>query len=571
MIFVATKMYFKLMKFFFFFFFNLFFVHAISQVKFPSNYFRSPVDINLSISSNFGEIRPNHFHAGLDVYTEVKSGKNIYAAADGYISRVNVSPRGYGNAIYITHPNGYVSVYGHLNEFNKSIADYIYKSQHNKQQFELEMYPLPHLFPVKQGDLIGKSGNSGRSYGAHLHFEIREELSEDPINPLFAYNIKDKVAPKIQGVYLYRFNKNSENDSYARRDELKIINAKTIKSYGRLGFGIEIHDYLSGQYNRFGVYEVDLFIDDSLYFSYQMNKFSFYEARYLNSFADFYLNTNSRKKVTKCFIEPNNQFSVYKTNGRGIFDFSDGKLHKIRIVGKDIKGNATSLSFNVQSDSSYALRAEKEAVSENRINCFREQKISTDSFKIHFHKNCLYYNIDFQYHTSNAGKGNFSKYYHIHNKNVPLHNKVTIAIKPYEIKDELKSKAIIAGITSRGNRYSAGGEWKDDFLETKINSFGTYYITVDTIPPIIRSLSIDKYNKIKGSSLDFKITDNLSGIEEYIGFIDNNWVLFKYDEKNNLITCDLPEEKINRGKHTLVLWVKDYCGNIRSFESSFFY
>lgn len=540
-----------------------------SQINFPKDYFRSPVGIPLSVSSNFGEIRPNHFHAGLDIWTEVKSGLNYYSIADGYISRVKVSPRGYGNAIYITHPNGYVSVYAHMSKFKDDVAKYIYKLQHEKQQFELDVYPLPHLFPLKKGDYIGKSGNSGRSYGAHLHFELREEDTEKPINPLYVYDFKDTRKPQINGVYMYSFK--NDTGSYYKRKLLKNINGRTIKTFGRKGFSMEIHDYLNRNANRFGVYKIELFIDDSLYFASEMTKFSYYEIRYLNSFIDYKERQISNKKVSKCFIEPNNKLSMYKTKGSGLFDFTDGKLHEVKIIGSDIKGNKAIINFKVQSDSTLAEKHKQKQNNSIRINCFIENEVVTDSFKIYFHKNCLYYNIDFDYYTSKNKRSNYSKHYHIYNRYVPIHNKITIAIKPDSIPEKYKEKALIAGISKRGKVFSVGGEWKNGFIETKIKSFGEYFITVDSIKPNIIPLSINKSGTCKSDIIKFKITDNLSGIEEFIGYVDNRWVLYEYDEKNNLIECDFKKEGVKKGKHQLVLWVKDYSGNISTYKKEVIY
>ncbi len=546
----------------------LFTLNLTAQIKFEKNYFRLPINIDFKISSNFGEIRPNHFHAGLDISTNTKSGINYYSVADGYISRILTSPRGLGNAIYITHPNGYVTVYAHMSEFRDDIAEYIYKLQHNKQQFEQNVYPLPHIFPLKKGDYIGKSGNSGHSYGAHLHFEIREQDSEIPVNPLFAYNITDKTPPKINGVYMYRFE--NERNSYADRETLSKINGRTIKTFGLTGFGLEIHDYITGYGNRFGVYQLELYVDDSLYFSNKMDKVSFYETRYINSFIDYKERLISNKKISECFIEPNNKLSIYQTSGSGLYDFSDGKLHKVKIVGKDVKGNAVSINFKVLSDSTKALKKAKPNSSiVKKIDCFKEDTFATDSFKIIFHRNCLYHDIDLTYFTSENKYSIYSKLHHIHNRYIPIHNRVSILIKPDNLPQDLKNKALIAGLSKRGNMYAESSEWEGDFLEAKVNSFGSYFVAVDTLKPVIRSLSLDKYKRAKSGHLKFRITDNLSGVEEYIGYIDDKWVLFEYDQKNNLINCNLSKEGIKKGEHSLVLWVKDYCGNIASYETSF--
>ncbi|NJO90189.1 MAG: hypothetical protein HC831_15520 [Chloroflexia bacterium] len=242
----------------------------------------------------------------------------------------------------------------------------------------------------------------------------------------------------------------------------------------------------------------------------------------------------------------------------------------MKIVGKDFKGNAVSLNFKVLSDSTKAIERPLPGSSfVKKIDCFKEDTFATDSFQIIFHKNCLYHNIELTYFTSGNKYSNFSKLHHIHNSYIPIHNKVSILIKPDNLPKDLKNKALIAGLTTKGNIYAVSSEWKDNFLEAKVSSFGTYFIAIDSLKPVIRSLSIDKYNRVKSGQLKFKITDNLSGVEEYIGYINNKWVLFEYDQKNNQIECNLSKEGIKMGKHSLVLWVKDYCGNIASYETSF--
>lgn len=544
---------------------------GMSQVNFSANYFRLPVDIDFKISSNFGEIRPNHFHAGLDVYTFVKSGINYYSVADGYISRIKVSPRGLGNAIYITHPNGYVSVYAHMSKFRLDIADYIYKLQHNTQQFAQDIYISPYLFPLKSGDYIGKSGNTGNSFGAHLHFELREDASEIPINPLYAFNVNDKVSPKINAVYMYRFN--DVKKRYVSKSILKKISGRTIKTFGKIAFGIEIHDYVSNSHNVFGTYKVQLYVDDSLCYAYKMDGISFDETRYINSFVDYQEYKTTRRKITKCFIEPNNKLSIYETKGSGIYDFSDGKLHRVKIIGSDFKGNSRVINFKVLSDSTRAVKyAKKGKHSIEPIDCKKENYFITDSFKVFFHRNSLYYNIDLQYYTSTVNKPMvYSKLHHLHNIYTPIHNRITIKIKADSIAPSLKNKALIAGISQRGNMYAVDSKWNDDYLEANVRNFGTYFVTVDNVKPTIRSLSIGRRKTIKSGILKFKITDNLAGVKEYIAYIDNKWVLFEYDQKKNLITCNLRNEKISKGKHELVLWVKDYCGNIADTKLEFVY
>jgi murein DD-endopeptidase MepM/ murein hydrolase activator NlpD len=548
--------------------------HTIySQPNYPKNYFRSPVASTPWISSNFGEIRPNHFHAGFDYGTGGRVGDNLYAIGDGYVSRVKVSSRGYGKAVYLNHPNGFVSVYAHLDSFMPGLDEYIQHLQYERQEFELDEYLPPWLFPVKKGQVVGKSGNTGHSYKPHLHFEIRDKSTQEPLNPfLFGFNYKDTEAPKYKGLYIYSFKKGYENHPPNERKLIKIKNGQVVNAYGTIGFGIEIHDYMRRGGNRFGTYSMELYINGQKKFSYQMDRISFDESKYLNSFADFELYRKMNLKVTKCFIEPNNKLRIYTTEGNGLYDFSDGKTHEIKIIAKDFPGNTMSLNFKIKSDPAFEW---KNPVKPNsnlfEINCMKEYTFRSDSVQVYFPMNALYTNIDFKYVKTKRIPGSFSETHHIHDAFVPLHNRPVLSIKPYPIPEGLRQKALIAGIGGGQRSFSAGGKWNGDYIETNIGSFGVYYVAIDSINPIIEPKNFTIGGKQKSETISFKITDNLSGIGEYIAYIDNDWVLFEYDEKNNLIFCNLEKNQINKGEHELIIWVRDKVGNIASYDAKFLY
>jgi len=539
-----------------------------AQNKIPVDYFRSPVDSKLIVTSNFGEIRPNHFHTGFDIFTKRRSGENIYAVADGYISRIKIKASGYGNALYITHPNGYVSVYAHLSKFKKVVEDYVFKIQHEKEEFELNLYPLPNMFKIKKGDIIAKSGNTGTSFGAHLHFEIREKESENPINLfLLGYNIKDNLPPKIFSIYTY----NIDNGKIIRRNSFKYYKDITVKAFGNIAFGIEGFDFNNARNKPTGLYNVDLLVDDSLMFSYKLDMVSFYENRALNSFIDYYLKLKEGKKVTKCFIEPNNNLCIYKNKQKnGILNFSDNKIHKIKIIAKDNYKNTSILKFNVKSDSLFKIKKEIKNDIQKKINCKKKNFFYTDKIKLTFHFNTLYRDINLNYYISKNKYSKYSDLHHIHNSYVPVHNKISIAIKAKNIDNSLKNKALIAELKPNGRLKSIGGEWNNGFVESKFKSFGNFLIAVDTIAPLIKIVNFNSRNK-SNRIIKFKIYDNLSGTKTFNGFVDGKWVLFKYDAKNNLIYCNLDKEKLKKGKHNLKLIVEDAKKNKKIFKSYFIF
>ena len=539
-----------------------------AQDSLPVNYFRSPVASKFIVTSNFGEIRPNHFHTGFDIFTNRRSGENIYAVADGYISRIKIKASGYGNALYITHPNGYVSVYAHLSKFKKEIEDYVFKIQHEKEEFALNLYPLPDMFKVKKGEVVAKSGNTGTSFGAHLHFEIREELSEDPINLfLLGYKVKDDISPKIFSIYAY----NIDNGKIIRRNSFKYYKGQTIKVFGKIAFGIEAYDFLNDRRKPTGLYNVEIHVDDSLIFSYKLDKISFYENRYLNSFIDYYLRKKTGKKVSKCFIEPNNKLSIYEDSTKtGIYNFSDNKLHKIKLIAKDIYDNKTILKFNIKSDSLFKIDRAKENNIQTKIHCKKKNFFYTDKIKLIFHLNTIYRDIKLNYYTSKNKYSKYSDLHHVHNPFVPVHNKISIAIKTKKLNNSLKNKALIAELKPHGRIKGIGGEWNGGFVEAKIKNFGIFFVTIDTISPKIKIVNFNSRNK-SNKIIKFKIYDNLSGIDTYNGYVDNKWVLFKYDKKNDLIYCNLYKEGLKKGKHNLKLVIEDFKGNKKIFKSYFIF
>src|SRR5665648_377510 len=304
------------------------------------NYYGAPVKIPVFLAGNFAELRSNHFHAGIDIKTQGRTGISVYSAADGFISRISISPSGYGNALYIDHPNGTTTVYGHLSSFSSPVEDYIRKIQYEKEEFTINQFVPEGMFPVKKGEQIAKSGNSGSSGGPHLHFEIRRTKEEIILNPLlFHMPVKDKTKPTIQALMVYPVSDDasvSGSHTSKRFETLqagsawKLKTAQTIPVYGKIGFGLQTIDFFDGVPNKCGIYSLKLTVDDQLIYSFTMDDLVMEESKYINSHTDYAQAIRTGKRVYRTWVEPGNKLSIYDTlEQRGIFTATDGQIHQV--------------------------------------------------------------------------------------------------------------------------------------------------------------------------------------------------------------------------------------------------
>jgi len=549
--------------------------------KIDPNYYAAPVKIPIFLAGNFAELRPNHFHAGIDIKTQGRTGLPVYAAADGFVSRIVISPTGYGRALYINHPNGTTTVYGHLESLVPAINDYIRKIQYEREVFAVDESVPDGLLPVKKGEQIANSGNAGSSGGPHLHFEIRRTKEEIMLNPLmFNMPVKDKTKPVIQSLMVYPLSEDASvsGKQTPQKFEIKpVANGYQLKSeqkipvYGKIGFGLQSVDLLDGMPNKCGIYSIELTIDGLLIYSFTMDDFPVTESKYVNSHMDYALAMRTGLRLYRTWLEPGNKLNIYNTvEKRGVFDASDGKSHQVKYDVADVYGNKTSLSFQIQS------KGFKVAPIEPKGELFkynRNNKIDNDDLEFFVPDGALYSDVDFQYVKKPALPRFYSPVYQLDNSSVALHFACPLKIKSVNLPERLQSKVMLAQIDpATGRIYSATGKFDDGWVEGNIRTLGSYALAVDTIPPKIVPVIIADKNKQKdAASLKYKITDNLSGIDSFRGTIDGNWVLFEYDLKNNLISYTFDKTRFQFGKnHSLHLEVVDYKGNSSVYKTNFY-
>ena len=561
---------------------SFFLISATAFAQAPDReYFRSPVDIPILLSGNFGELRSNHFHSGIDIKTQGKNGLPVYAAAAGEVSRIYISPSGFGLALYLDHPNGKTTVYGHLLSLREDIQAYARKIQYERESFAVDLAVPKGTFRVEKGEQIALSGNSGSSGGPHLHFEIRDTESQNPLNPLlFKFPVSDKMNPKILSAAIYPLSDHSHVAGAAAERVIETVyydgayhlkGNPTLSVFGDIGFGLQVLDYLDGSWSKCGIYEITLAVDGEPVYTFLMNELSFAETRFLNSHIDYNHYRQHYRRLQKSWVDPGNKLSNYPLLvNHGIVRLTDGKQHQISYEIKDTYGNSSKLNFRVQSKPENLTRINKPG---RLIRYDKREDFETDGLQAHFMPGTFYANFNLDYQTKPANNLYYSPLYQLHNDRTPVHNPYLLKLKADGLPDSLKHKSLIAVVDGKsGKKWSMGGQYEDGWVTARVRQLGTFAISVDTVPPTIQPLSIANKNRLtEQSRIRFKIADDFSGIDTYRGEIDGQWVLFEYDAKSNLLSYELDKERLQFGKnHSLKLTVTDSKNNQTTYQATFY-
>ncbi len=533
--------------------------------------FVKPMKLKPTVSGSFGELRSNHFHSGIDLTTNRKTGYRIYASDKGYVSRIKVSPYGYGKAIYVDHEGGYTTVYAHLERYSNRIDSLVRAKQYENKSFAIELFFKAGEVNVERGEVIAYSGNTGSSGGPHLHYEIREKATQKPMEPMaFRDDIIDDVRPQVQGLKLYVLSDTSVIEGTGKDKYVSTVfydkafhpkGSTIFSAYGKIGIGVQVIDYLSDSWRKCGISTIDLYSNDTLVYHFHIDQFSFAESRYINSHIDYAEKMRTGKVIQKSFVEPNNQLSLYGKKSEYTVDIKEGETKLIKYSIKDFSGNTSLLAFTLKGEKPLAPLPAKE---NNciKVSYHKAVQLDTLGMKLSIPAKTFYTDIEMLIHKEEKS-GLIAPLYVIGDNHIPLHRSVSVSLPVPDSLKINKNKIVVAGVSSSGKQYFLGGKYKDDYITLSTRTFGRFTLAIDSIPPVIKLNNPPHGNNYSArQSIEVIIMDEFSGIDKYDCFIDDQWVLFEYDAKRNLLTGtfkDMPFVK--KGKHQLRIKVIDNKGN----------
>ncbi len=523
---------------------------VFAQNPYPKNYFRSPIDSPIYLSGGFCTIRTDHFHAGIDITTYDIENMPVLAAADGWVSRIKISPVGYGKALYIDHPNGYTTVYGHLNSYTGAIGKYVKDIQYANQNFEMDVFPKKGELALVKGQLVALSGNTGGSSGPHIHFEIRDTKTEEIINPvLFGIEVNDTIPPEIKQVAINRIYKSDFNSNKT----LAVINYNdknpdtVFIPQGTVGIDAVVNDYTTFKVIPFNPYEINLYVNSAKYYTCIFEKFSFEKSKYVNAHFNFANWWNYGIRYQRLYKLSSNQLYFYQTKNEGVFDVELNKLYHIKIEAKDLAGFSKEFEFNI-----FGI------VDTLKDSIITAQPVIAKTYsELTFSQNNLSIPDDIE--TEELGNGKVKVKYKHSDLPITFIKPCNLAIN-YNGKTEHHKSSLYYIDYNKNVIYAGGVLHKDGKVSASISKPGIYFIGEDLQGPFIKPLNLTKKNHIKGKHLSFKITDKLSGIDKYSLYINNEWALAEYDAKSDMLTYFF-DTNTPIGWQVIILRVTDKMNN----------
>ena len=551
----------------------LFILPVIAQENYPTEAFRSPLDIPIILSGTFGELRSNHFHSGIDIKTQQRQGLPVYGIGDGTITRIKVSLWGYGKVIYVAHPNGYTSVYGHLQKFSPKIEEYIKKIQYQKKSYEVEVFPDYGEVKVEKGKVIAYSGNTGGSSGPHLHFEIRSSISEKPTNPLlYGLEVRDATNPILNELYAYPLSEDAQVNQQADKVEINFSKqedgsflADKVYASGTIGFGFIGYDRQDLAANKNGIYSVQQLVNGKVRTEYNFEKFSFTETRYINTLIDYNHYGKYRKKIQQLFKAPGNRLSIYNTlENDGKILIKEGLSYNVEIKIQDFAGNETKVVIPVEGKREVLPTQKPTEKTDTYVIAKKPNNYDLIGAKVYFPANTFY---DDFYIDLKKGKDTVT----IHNSRVPAHRNFTISFDVSKFSKQDRKQLFIARLDRKLHPDYASTFKRGTTFTTRTRNLGTYTLAKDTVAPTVRPKNFKEKQWLNNYKyLSLRIADDLSGIDTYSVTLNDEWILMEYEPKTKTLTYNFDDKILDKKQCELKVVVTDNVGNSTTHITTFY-
>jgi len=541
------------------------FLQSLIVLAQEKNNWITPLEIPIQLSGTFGELRNNHFHAGLDIRTQGRQGLKVKSVQSGYINRIRVSTGGYGKALYIQHFDGTTSVYAHLKKFAPKIEAYLKEKQYKKESFTIQLFPKEKELKVDFGELIGYSGNTGGSSGPHLHFEIRDSRDQSPINPMqFPLKIDDTQRPQIQNFYLY-----SGKDTFLSKQEYPLIRKNdsvyttaAIKIGGHVQVGLRLFDRQNLSYNKNGIYSASLRLNGKEEFAYSMDRISFDDSKSINLIIDYKNLKQNRNRIQRFASHPKAQFSFLEQSpAEGTMHLSPNKSYQLLIEVSDYNGNSSYIEAYMTGEEAPQKEVELQA---NLLDPIKDYLFDFDTTSVYFPKDSFFQKAAI--HVEQKGDT-----LRVGQDLVPLKKPFEINFNIPEMDSLQKTQSFISKIAKNRKPSFLSTKKEGDKWLGKSKTLGEFIISRDSVAPKIVPLNFKQKQWLSNYSfLKFKITDDYTGIKSYRGEINGKWILLEYEPKNNTLIFDFDDLKFEQTLHKLIIEAEDFVGNKTIFSIDFY-